>query len=289
MCGNNFPEQLANSINKSIKTKKHTDDPKKTSLEKKLAGFQPKPVPKTKRKLVSSSNLGEINLADSHGQINAGQPCLDTNLSDILNMKDNKSTSGNDANLNLFDFNNINNSIGNEEISYLADYFSEPAFESLYGAMTNNMPQTIYNPKPMELNVANTVIDNVAERLETNEVVTTSDETKVSISESRKSMIVIAKSRQELNKVEKALKTTPQVRNDNLQVNEPTVSLLNSSQQVQFISEVKKPINPQTEQLIQKVKSPLSGKNKLKRKRGGGDEYFEDFTSNIKFELEPLG
>jgi len=96
-----------------------------------------------------------------------------------------------DSSLNFFDFDDINaaecgpNMIGNEDISYLADYFSEPAYETLYGTVTGNC------------NLASEQVKD-----------SSSDIVKVSMSESRKSMIVIANSKEDLDKAEKELRNT---------------------------------------------------------------------------------
>ncbi len=236
MCNNDFPEQLAKSIN-SIKAKRHDDVPAKKlnpRLEKKLASFRPKPVPK-KTETVNSDLPQEIpakNTADE----SAKTVQLDTNLVSILNMEDSshpQSDAGIDSNLNLFDFDGINaggcgpNVIGNDEISYLADYFSEPAFETLYGAVTSGGDVAREQVKETHALGA-----------------------RVGISESRKSMIVIASSKKELDRTEKQLRGIGE----------------SSDKSVTEIN------NASGEVLI-----PGRG-IKTKRKR----DYFEDFTGNLK-------
>lgn len=81
--------------------------------------------------------------------LNKNQPeqnNLDENLSKILQNQGVENNLNEGDNFGLFDFDmNINQfSIGNEEISYLADCFSEPAFASLYDAINTSRLLFLY-------------------------------------------------------------------------------------------------------------------------------------------------
>lgn len=156
MCKNDFPEQLAKSINQ-IKTKKiNKDTPKEQQpctskkvetteptkiksfgLEKKLAAFQPKIVPKTKSDVAEVFKPELVTTQPQQSQ--EVEENLDDNLANILNIRTDV-TQRNDSNsFDPFSPFQTQQPIGNDEISYLADYFSEPAFATLYEAISNGL------------------------------------------------------------------------------------------------------------------------------------------------------
>lgn len=153
MCKNDFPEQLAKSINQ-IKTKKITkDNPKEQqpctskkaetteptklksfSLEKKLAAFQPKIVPKTKSDATEVSKP-EVATTQQPQTLDVEEN-PDDNLANILNIRTDLTQQNDNNSFDPFSPFQTQQPIGNDEISYLADYFSEPAFATLYEAIS---------------------------------------------------------------------------------------------------------------------------------------------------------
>ncbi len=152
LCNNDFPEQLAKSINQ-IKTKKIAKVPeqkpctskqaldetkvsestgstkiKSFSLEKKLAAFKPKIVPKNKPEATDSKPEAIV----SEGAVDNSE----NNLASILNIRTDVLQRNDSNSFDPFSPFQSQHQIGNDEISYLADYFSEPAFATLYEAIS---------------------------------------------------------------------------------------------------------------------------------------------------------
>lgn len=239
LCNNDFPEQLAKSINQQIQTSskkviqpgtsesftkdtnyinvtKKTTKPvvvKSLKLQHKLTAFTPKLIPKSKDQIIQSNKLEETDKIKIHKPNEVGNKekafdCLDNNLVDILN-KNNMPVL--QVNSSIFDFDINQFSIGNEEISNLADNFSVPAFETLYEVMNKNDPDpididtmlscsTTIEPNPIieqnELNINSTgqsVINKsvrlIPESIDKNDII------RFGISENKKSMIVISKAK----------------------------------------------------------------------------------------------